>query len=211
MIIVKLVMTYALNHEFFHNIQTELQSYLLGWFYSRASGHIQVRNSDISILHLICDSLGYSGPIRTFSSVSELNISQRAFSAQLHSLGCAPNNKSPSIFPDYIAARLMSHFIRGIFDSCGRVVCAKHKYLNIHITYNETFINEFRCHLVNILNIHTKHYYRYTHTNTLQMMITATPCAIKFCQWIYSEANYYLERKYLKYREFMRKGSIIKG
>jgi hypothetical protein len=199
-------MTYSLNHEFFQYIETELQAYLLGWFYSRASGHIQVRKSDISILHLISNSLGYSGPVRVFSNIAELNISQHVFLTHLKSIGCVQNTKFSSIFPDYIAIQLMPHFIRGIFDSYGRIIIVKQKYLNIHITYNEIFINEFRLYLLNRLNIHTKHYYRYTHTNTLQMMITSTSYAKKFCEWIYRDANYYLERKFKIYQEFKQKG-----
>lgn len=188
----------------FNDINNELNSYILGWFYSRASGHIQVRLSDIQILRYIKQGLEYDGPIYVFPTIAELNISQKPFLAKLATFGCVPNRYHSSHFPSHL--NLLAPFIRGIFDSYGRVVICKSKYLNIHITYNETFINGLRDYLQTHLQIETKHYYRYTHTNTLQMMITTTVDAIKFLNWIYKDANYYMARKYLKYQEYAEKG-----
>jgi hypothetical protein len=105
-----------------------------------------------------------------------------------------------------ISNDLLPHFIRAIYENYGRAYLVKDKYLNINITFNEQFINELREFLRKKLNIDTKHYYRYTHTNTLQMMLTAAPSVIKFLDYIYTPSFYYLERKFNKYRSFKENG-----
>ena len=123
------------------------------------------------------------------------HIQHQDFTNNLLSIGCKLNNRYMSSLPD-IPDCVFYHFIRSIFDNYGRMYLVKHKYLNVNITFNEQFISELREFLKKQLNIKTKHYYRYTHTNSLQMMITTSSCAKKFLNYIYQPSLYYLERKY---------------
>ena len=93
-----------------------------------------------------------------------------------------------------------------MFENYGRSCLVKHKYINVNFTFNEQFVNELLYFLKKELNIETKHFNKYSHTNTLQMMITSTNSAIIFLNWIYTDSNYYLERKYQKYKEYVKKG-----
>ena len=198
-------MTYKLNTNFFHSINTEAQAYCLGFFYARASGHIQLNKNNIQILHIISDLLQYNGPIHTYGNICEININQSGFTKTLLSLGCTLNCKYVSSLPN-IPKHVLHHFVRAIYEDYGRAYLVKDKYLNINITFNEQFINELRIFLKKELNIDSKHYYRYTHTNTLQIMLTATPSVIKFLDYIYQPSFYYLERKFKIYRELKEKG-----
>ena len=193
-------MTYSLNHSFFSSF-SEAQAYVLGHFYFRSHGRIQFSKHNLDILSIISSLLNYSGPIRIYEKIAELNISQKKFVNQLKDLGCVCNINTVADLPD-LPPDLFRHFVRALFESYGRLYLVKHKYYNVNLTLEENFIHKLRSYL----KIDTKHYYRYTHTNTIQMMITATPCAIKFCEWIYQDANYYGERKYLKYQDFLKKG-----
>ena len=196
---------YTINTEIFSDINTELQAYVLAWFWSRGSGHIQVHKKDADILYTIRNLIDYTGPIGIYNNVADLNISNRDFLNCLQVAGCVNNCRCTQIFP-IISETQFPHFIRGIFDSYGRIIISKNKYLNVSITYDESFIQSLRDYLLHNLNIKTKHYYRYSHTNTIQMMITATPCAKKFLNWLYLDANYYLERKFQKWQEYLQKG-----
>ena len=133
---------YSIDTNFFSNITTELQSYLLAWFWSRGSGHIQVRLSDINSLNLISSSLGYSGPIHIYKNVADLNITNKIFKQHLFNIGCVKNIKQSQTYP-LISDHLVSHFLRGIYDNYGTLFLCKKKYPNITITYNETFLFYF--------------------------------------------------------------------
>lgn len=188
-------MTYKLNYTIFDDIDTEAQAYCLGCFYFNTAGRIQRR--DRELLSIISDILEYEGSIRKNGKIYEINISQQQFLDKLN----FNQNILPSLRDD-----LMCHFVRGIYDLYGSLIISKHKYLNVNIVLNENFIQALRNYLLHNLNIVTKHYYRYSHTNTIQMMITCTSDAKLFCQWMYQDASYYLTRKFIKYQEYIKKG-----
>lgn len=190
----KRAMTYKLNTHIFNNIETEAQAYCLGCFYFHTNGRIQLTPPNAQILFIISEILEYEGRIRTYNNMSELNISQKSF---LNTL-----NFNQSVLPD-ISDCLIPHFIRAIFDMYGSIYLVKNKYMNINIVQQENFVQSLRKYIKDNLNIDTKHYYRYSHTTTIQMMITATPCAKKFMDWMYYDANYYLTRKFEKYHKYL--------
>jgi len=193
----KLAMTYKLNYNIFHNIENEAQAYCLGCFYFHPNGRLQLSPQNIEILSIISNILEYDGPIRTYNNIVELNISQTRFVSEL--------NFDHTKLPD-IPSSLLHHFVRAIFDLYGSIYLVKNKYVNVNIVQREDFINELRLFLKDTLNIDTKHYYRYSYTNTIQMMITASPSVKKFMNWLYQDANYYLTRKFTKYQGLLKKG-----
>jgi len=105
-----------------------------------------------------------------------------------------------------LSSSLLYHFIRAIFENYGRIYLVKQKYINVSINFNEQFIQELRNYLKQNLNIDTKHYYRYSHTNTVQMMITQSCSSKIFLNWLYFNANYYMARKYHMYDQMIQNG-----
>ena len=194
---------YTINTEYFSNINTEEQAYVLAWFLSRGSGHVQVSKRDLDVLFLIKNAIKYTGEIHHYAH-SELNITNEDFRRHLLSIGCVKNRNCEPLFP-IIRESLIRHFVRGLYDSYGTLRLCKGKYLNVSIIYGEACVSTLRKILLGI-NIPTKHYYRYSHTNTIQMMITSTPCAKKFLHWIYQDANYYLTRKFQEYNKYLNNG-----
>lgn len=189
-------MTYKLKHNILHNIQNEAQAYCLGCFYFHTNGRIQLHKKNIEILSIIQEIFEYDGPIRIYNNICELYISQKQFIDSL--------NFNNSVLPD-LTPELHRHFIRGIFDLYGSAYLVKKKYLNINIVQQETFINNLRDFIHTNLHIDTKHYYRYSYTNTIQMMITRTNYAKRFLEWIYRDANYYLTRKFQIWDKYNKK------
>ena len=189
------------NYDFFKHIDTEAKAYVLAWFWFRGSGHIQINVRDIDILETIKELIDFSGPIHIYNNIADLNI----YSEPLLSCGCVPNRNFVQDLPS-LSDGLYQHFTRGLFDSYGSIIIHKHKYLNISILSCENLITSLRKYLKVALDINTKHYYRYSHTTALQMMITNTLDAKKFCDYIYSGSNLYMARKFAKYQEYSQKG-----
>lgn len=214
---------YHVNEHFFDKVDSEVVAYVLGWFYSdgcvdkNGKLRIQVQKEDEAILYQIKDLMEYEGPLYEVPPPKKyphrkaqvsLTINRKSLAYKLISLGCVPNKSCVITLPSFeiVSEHLFHHFIRGVFDGDGSVSIKSGKYLNISITSCENFIQPLRQYLRTKLQIDTKHYYRYEHTNTLQMMITTTADAVKFLEWIYQDANFYLERKFLKYQEWRQKG-----
>ena len=213
---------YSVNEHFFDKVDSEEVAYVLGWFYSdgcvdnNGKLRIQIQKDDEYILYIIKDLMEYDGPLYEVSppkkyphrkSQVSLTINRKSLADKLIALGCVPNKSlilnfpSPSIISD----KLMSHFIRGVFDGDGSISIKNNKYLNVSIISSESFLQSFRYWLINHLAIDTKHYYRYSHTTTMQMMITRTNHAKLFLDWMYRDANYYLTRKFSKYQKYLQK------
>jgi len=195
---------YKINLEYFDIIDSEDKAYSLAWFWSRGKGRIQISKKNIDILRTLKLLLEYKGYVHIYDKVAELNITNPNFRVVLANVGCVLSKRDGQTFP-IISDDLIPHFFRGIFDSYGTISIVKNKYLNLSIIHNEDFTQSLRKYLLDNLNIPTKHYYRYSHTNTVQMMITRTNDANKFCQWVYQGANYYLTRKYQKYQQYLKK------
>lgn len=185
---------------YFNDIRTELQAYLLGWFWSRGSGRIQVSETKKEIIYLVRDTLAPHKKIYRYNNIHELNLSK--YKSHLIQAGCVFNKHIPQSFPQ-ISSALLPHFLRGLFDSYGTIILAKGKYLNISLVYDDCFIKELRSFLLQ-KNIKTKHYYRYTHTNTIQMLITSYKSCLTFLSLIYYNSSYYLTRNFQEYQKLCK-------
>ena len=213
---------YSVNEHFFDTVDNEATAYILGWFYSdgcvdnKGKMRIQIQADDVDILKTISVLMEYDGPLYNVPPPKKfphrkaqtcLCINRKVLADKLIALGCVPNKSLKLTFPSLsiIPDSLLSHFIRGVFDGDGSISINRDKYLNVSITSCETFIQPFRQWVLNNLDIDTKHYYRHTHTNTVQMMITRTNDAKKFLDWLYLDATYYLTRKFQKYQKYLKK------
>jgi hypothetical protein len=194
---------YKLNTKYFDIIDSEDKAYALAWFWSRGTGRIQISKKDVDILHTLRVLLEYKGPVRIYDRVAELNITNPQFRAALAKAGCVLSKREDQIFP-IIPDDLIRHFLRGIFDSYGTISISKGKYLNLSIVHNEAFATHIRQHL-STLDIPTKHYYRYSHTTTVQVMITKTYDAEKCLNYLYSDSKCFLTRKFHIWDEYCKK------
>ena len=143
---------YKVNTNYFDIVEREDQSYILAWFWSRGTGHIQLGRQDQEILYMIREKIGYTGEIYTRGNKVELNINNVAFRKHLEDCGCVRFKSCEQNFP-IISPDLIVHFIRGIYDSYGHVRLCKDRYLNISIIYDETFISSLRCLLFDSLEM----------------------------------------------------------
>lgn len=124
---------YLFNERFFSEIDTPRKAYWLGFLY--ADGCLRENNtlslglkhSDKYVIEELCSDLGYDGKIRYVNSKNGFNvveITSKAMAEDLRRWGLEPvktfRTQPPSI-PDFL-----SHFIRGLFDGDGCVMCKKY-------------------------------------------------------------------------------------
>ena len=201
---------YSLNLDYFSNINTEAQAYVLGYFYSRGTGRLQLNKDFLPILHIIREELCCNAPINIYDKQISLNIVRRDFRDRLAAAGCKNNRFINSHLPN-IPPELFRHFLRALFENYGRLYYVKHKYPNVSLTLNDCLTNEVRALLKTALDISTHHIFRQPHTNSTEILITQHHSTSTFLYYISANAtqNYCHARKLKKYRDFVEKGVYI--
>ena len=204
---------YKVKEDFFSEIKTEEQAYILGWFYSDGcvdnSGkcRIQIQQEDESVIYQIKDILGYSGPIYEIPPPKKfpnrkaqvcLSINRQALAQDLKKWGCVPNKSLILEYPRWIDSEIENHFLRGVFDGDGSVTLRKDKYLGCSITTTDNFNLELKKRL-DLLGIESNIYYRRKNKNTCSLQITKHGESKKFLDYLYSNASIYLQRKFKVY------------
>lgn len=209
---------YNVNHDYFEKIDTEEKAYWLGFLY--ADGYIRERKSGNSLEmklsvkdkehlllfknlinsnHKIVDAVSkvkYKGGFST-SKMVYLAIYSTELVKSIKKQG-VHSKKTFSIEKPNIDPELMNHFIRGYFDGDGSFT------FNVKGKNATNFAcasDNFRDYLINeLLNngIVIKYY------GGIKLYIQNKIDNNKFYNYIYKNANVYLERKKEKYDEFRR-------
>lgn len=132
-----------LRHEFFRNIQTEIQAYLLGFHAAdgsindeRNTLRIKVTKTDSEIINLyqeyispdayIRDVNGFTSIIREkeviTKTANEINIASKVLTTDLSALGFGQNKTYKELHLPKISKDLFRHFLRGYFDGDGSFI-----------------------------------------------------------------------------------------
>lgn len=184
-----------LNKHFFKEINSEAKAYILGFIY--ADGYIEsnertltlnINKKDKDILLKIKNEIGCTNEIRKSSTNNciRLYLSSVDLVGDLKKIGISRSKTHTIKFPE-IDEDLMRHFIRGYFDGdghigkrqCALVIGSEYMY-NDFIKFIEYKFNK-RLYSQNIGN-----YYR----------IQFNRCDYDIINWIYSNSNIYIDRKY---------------
>lgn len=133
----------SLRHDFFKNIQTELQAYLLGFHAAdgsinleRYTLRVKLTKNDSEIVNLFKESIspeaytrnvnGFDSIIRekpvTTKTAFEVNISSKILINDIIELGYGPNKTYKELHLPKISEDLIRHFIRGYFDGDGSII-----------------------------------------------------------------------------------------
>lgn len=132
----------SLRHNFFGDIKTELQAYLLGFHAAdgsinlkRYTLRVKLTEKDSEIINLFKESISpeaYTRHVEGFDSVIrekvvttktsfEINISSKVLINDIIELGFGPNKTYKELHLPDIDPKLMRHFIRGYFDGDGMI------------------------------------------------------------------------------------------
>ena len=219
------------RHEFFQNIRTEIQAYLLGFHASdgcilekRKTFHLALHEDDSEIIYLFKDFISpdartfYTPPHKGFSKGKEhqthgafgLEICSVALCEDLVKLGYGYRKSYDELHLPKLNEDLVLAFIRGYFDGDGCISygldkTAKNPKIRAHWTLyskTNTLLLEVQKLFSEKYDIDLHIYYR--KSDKMYEMSTFSREAIKkISKILYNDAHFYLTRKYNKISHYV--------
>ena len=209
---------YYINQNYFDDIDTQNKAYVLGFLYADGNAssnknniYLSLHKQDKEILEKIRLDMEYEMPLE-FRNMSKYNNktgknTNDQYCLKIHCLhmreslkkwGIVPQKTHILTFPDFLRDDLYRHFIRGVLDGDG-CIHKRAKYSgwsNVDICGTYEFCLGLKKYIEKTLNIHCSVIYSGT---TYKAVVGGTCKAEKFLDWLYEDAELYLERKHQIY------------
>ncbi len=214
---------FELNEEYFDDISTQNQAYILGFLYadgynslSKQTISLSLQEEDKDILEKMRAELKSSRPLEfcDYSNKHDFGYSYKnqyrlcIFSAHmcksLEKLGMVQNKSLVLDFPEQLPSHLWRHFIRGYYDGDGSIYLRHDKptqscTLTITSTYSfcEKVLNIFR---ENLEDIGGNIYDASCHNGVTKVISLAGNRQVKrILDWLYEDSELFLQRKWERY------------
>ena len=207
---------YVFDEYYFDIIDNQDKAYILGLLY--ADGYHNVKKNTISItlqeedkniLEHISFLINSNKPLRfvpnhekhfNWKNCYQLSFTSPHTSKVLKDYGLVDAKSLILEFPEWLNRDLYPHFIRGYFDGDGSVSKGKYKY-NMSIISTESLCSYIQKILLEDLGIESHMYISHSEEKpTRTLMITKKHLNKIFFDWLYQDANLYLQRKYNIYK-----------
>jgi uncharacterized protein (DUF433 family) len=204
---------YTLNEHYFDIIDTHNKAYILGLLYADGCNTekcitLSLKSCDKHILESINNELSSNRPLKllpysqksnNWSDQYELVITNKYMAMQLSRLGMVKNKSLILTFPEWIDDKFVSSFFRGYMDGDGTI--GKYE-CRISFIGTEQFCEKAAEFLNKKLGVHCGVYKcnKNSLTSTRIMQIAGRNQAKKFLDYIYEDAELFLERKYEIYQ-----------
>ena len=217
---------YSVDEHFFDAIDTQEKTYVLGLLYADGCNYepkrcitISLQEEDVELLEKVRKELKNEKPLEyidyshkhdfgyTYKNQYRLVINSKHMSEELHNKGVVSNKSLILEFPDWLDPDLYSHFIRGYFDGDGSV-CQQYRNENnkpviLTITSTNNICEHIKSICIDVVGINACIYDASCHNNITKVLcISGRNYVKKFLDWIYTDANIYLERKYNRYMKY---------
>lgn len=206
---------YYINEQYFDNIDTQDKAYILGFLYADGCNCVNnisicLQERDKDILDKINSAIGSNRPLRFIDYSNRdgncqnqynLTVTNKYMSNRLIELGMVQNKSLILEFPKWIDVSLYPHFIRGYFDGDGYV--SKNYYnAKLSIVSTNSFCESIQTILREYVGINSSIYLCHKNelTTTRTLQISGRNQIQKFLDYIYNDANLYLQRKYNIYQ-----------
>ena len=206
--------TYKVNEHYFDEIDTPEKAYILGFLDADGSNYMpkqtismSLQKGDRPILERINKEIGNEHPLRfvdnsnkhdfgyTYQDQYTLLIFSAYMCRQLQSLGMVPRKSYCLEYPTWLREDLHSHFIRGYFDGNG---CVRKNIISI--TSTKKFCSKFYEVMSNFFPDIKANLRPAKKGNDFTGVIDFYGENGKIvADWMYKDANIYLQRKYDKY------------
>lgn len=216
---------YNLDKHYFDNIDTPNKAYILGFLYADGYNNdinhtivLTLNEKDKDTLEKIRKEIKCEKPLYHISSVNKqdgkprelesLILASKHMSETVKKWGLIPNKTFTLSFPNFLPDNLISHFIRGYFDGDGCAwVGANHnkdgKRMQVTIMSSMTFCRGLKEYIDNKFNIFTSLSVPTNHKPENGLFRIESKKGVKiFMEYIYKDADLYMERKYNKFQEF---------
>lgn len=209
---------YKLNEHYFDNIDTENKAYWLGFIIS--DGHVS--NDGVVIGLCIKDENHLNKFLKDIESDTKIKYDNKTKSCHisiysydlvesLRKLKLSKNKSRNAVFPK-IRIGLIRHLMRGMIDGDGSISITKNKYKKgIHPNFaikmcgTENIVNKFQYYITTKLKIDPSKIKK-SDTGFCQIGWGGNNKTFKIIDWLYKDANIYLDRKYERY---MRLKNIV--
>lgn len=210
---------YYANFNYFSDINTEEQAYLLGFIYAdgcltkKGTLAITVAKQDVDILLKFKFAMKAKHPIREHVAVTHVgsfdvvsfDITSPDLASDLKSAGVFQNKTHKITFP-HIKRDLVKHFIRGYIDGDGYFTLDRNNRLTIGIEGTESFLSFLQEILKTELPIPANVKLTDPHGNNIKrLQLTGRIQVMTVLEWLYLDANVFLERKYKKFLDIKAK------
>lgn len=218
---------YELNEKFFEKIDSNDKAYILGLIYAdgcnvcnpeKGESHLEIglKEEDRYLLEKINEIFSSNRPLtkgryKTIHGekyIYKLLLNSPKICEDLINLGVMPRKSLILKFPteEQVPRYLINHFLRGYFDGDGSISKrGNREYYRINILGTESFIKDMAGLLNKELNF--THYKIFNHCNnniTKAFEIERASDVLKFCDFIYKDADLLMKRKYEKYLIFKK-------
>lgn len=222
----RFVRKYDLDEHYFDIIDTPNKAYIMGFIHSDGSNclhkstvSISLQEEDKDILERIRKELKSEKSLEyidntnkhdfgyTYKNQYRFVMFSKHICEQLNDKGIIPNKSLIIGFPEWLDSSLISHYVRGVYDGDGSIYKAYRNENNIPITVTITATSSFCEKLAIIckdeLNINAGIYDASCHNGITKVFTLSGRNICKtFLDWIYKDADLYLQRKYMRYCEY---------
>lgn len=215
---------YPLNENFFDTIDSPTKAYFLGLLYADGCNspeqnliRLILSKQDKPLLERL-SAIIYKQPKplifrkghlftdngRTYfrRDSYQLNISNKHMSEILIQHGLVKAKSFIVVFPKWIEESLISHFVRGYFDGDGCISFTKNRQIAISILGTENFCLKLKA-IIDRLSIKSSLCHAKRGSPIRQLVIHGNQTGRKFMEWIYQDADIYMDRKHRKYTNIL--------
>lgn len=212
---------YSIDETFFETIDCEIKAYLLGFFYADGCIYsndrigLSLQAEDVYIINLFRDCISpdsyirdhiYSNGVKCRKPQKMWRVNSKQLVTSLYKLGLTQRKTlNPLIELPLIDDKFIHHFIRGYFDGDGSVGRREHhsKYHLNRVNFSGTWKKLFEqvkqlLHEQGLKNIRITEKQGVT-CKYYSLDIDSNIDSDLFFDYIYKDANFFLERKYKKF------------
>lgn len=208
---------YTINENYFDEINTPNKAYILGLLYSDGCNHrktnhvnLELQERDKDILDKISEELETNKPLYfnelnkksdKWQNTYRLSICNKHISEVLEEKGVVPRKSLILAFPEWLPDELLPHFLRGYMDGDGHIQCFESRHASFAST--ESFCLSVQEKLKDI-GIESRIYNTHNKENSTRILyICKISNIVKFLDYIYKDAELYIQRKYETYQTFL--------
>ena len=212
---------YTLNEQYFDQIDTPNKAYILGLLYAdgnnnigKSTVRIQLQEGDKDILEKISKEVDTDRPLKYIDCSDRIYgnnyVSKNMFSFEIFSrhvckmldyYGMKENKSLILEYPIFLNDELHSHFIRGYFDGDGSITLGKNTLFTI--TSTESFCNDCIDIIRNATDVGGSVFDASCHNGVTKFIsIGGRNQCKRVLDWLYYDAELYLQRKYDIYRNY---------
>lgn len=208
---------YTFNEHYFDAIDNQDKAYFVGLLYADGYNNVRyntvtitLQESDKTVLEKINDLIESNRPLKfvdkkrenpNWKNCYQLSLTSEYFSKRCIELGIVARKSLILEFPDWLDKSLYQHWLRGLFDGDGHISRKQYKY-NMSIISTEDVCNGIKDILYNEIGLNSRIYVSHElskPTRTL-MLTKKSDCKI-FFDYIYNNANLYIDRKHNVYKQ----------